>query len=457
MNTSTHENPLKDISIKLFKEGLKSVDPLHLISQYVVYENKRITMSDINGKVEKYNLYDYENVFIIGAGKASSAMAKKLEEILGDKISDGVVITKYGFGDELKHINLFEAGHPLPDQAGVEATQKIHSICKNATENDLIISLISGGASSLLVQPVEGIGLDDIIETTNLLLQSSASIDELNIVRKHLSQVKGGRLMQTAFPAKVVSLIISDVIGDDLSTIGSGLLTPDNSTYTDALDVIKKYELFDKVPSSVLQFLIKGKNEHGGETPSSEAEIFSNCKTFLIGNNLMCLKQIGESAAELGYDSKIINSQLYGIAKDVGVKIVSEAIKFLEHGAEDEKKYCLLYGGETTVDVTGNGKGGRNQELVLAGLIELSNKKGISLLSCGTDGNDGPTDAAGAYCDENTSTLLKDKKIDANKYLSNNDSYHFFKELGDLIITGPTKTNVMDVQIVLINPNMENK
>lgn len=451
MNTSTHENPQKDISIKLFKEGLKSVDPIHLISQHVVYENERITISDINGNYEKYNLYDYENIFIIGAGKASSAMAKKLEEILGDKISDGVVITKYGFADELKRINLFEAGHPLPDKAGVEATQKIYSICQNATENDLIISLISGGASSLLVYQVEEISLDDIIETTSLLLQSSASIEELNFVRKHLSKVKGGRLMQTAFPAKVVSLIISDVIGDDLSAIGSGPFTPDNSTYTDSLDVIKKYELFDKVPSSVLQFLINGKNKHGGETLSNEVEIFPNSKTFLIGNNLICLKQIGESAKELGYDSKIINYQLSGIAKNVGANIVTEAIKFLEHGAEDGKKYCLLYGGETTVNVTGKGKGGRNQELVLAGTIELSDKKGISLLSCGTDGNDGPTDAAGAFCDGNTSILLKNKKIDANKYLSNNDSYHLFRELGDLIITGPTKTNVMDVQIVLIN------
>lgn len=451
MNEIELSRSLKKDVLYLFMEGIESVKPDKLIENHFVVEKDKLIVSDVNTAAEKFHLDEFERIFVIGAGKASSAMAGKVEEILGDKIDSGLIVTKYGFGTELKIIEQFEAGHPLPDKRGVAAADKIKMLCSSATEKDLIINLLSGGASSLLPSPARDISLEEKIQTTELLLNSGAAIDEINTIRKHVSTIKGGQLMQLAFPATVISLMISDVIGDDPGIIGSGPFFPDNSTFSDCLNILTKYDLINSVPSSVLQYLTEGDNNKKYETPSSEDSIFSKANNFIIGNNLICLNHIKNTAQNLEYDSKILNTHLSGEAKQVGLDIASDAVEFSEHGAEIGKKYCLIYGGETTVHIFGSGKGGRNQELVLASAIKLNGIRGISLLSGGTDGNDGPTDAAGAYCDWTTIERATVLNLDAQEYLSNNDSYNYFNELNDLIIIGPTKTNVMDIQIVLIS------
>lgn len=454
MNKIEFGKNLKEVARQLFEEGIKSVEPNQLFEKYFQIEKNKLAISDIYGNTKKYYLDEFEKIFVIGAGKASAAMASKVEQILGDKINSGIVVTKYDFGADLKVIEQIEAGHPLPDDNGIIASTKIEDICIKASEKDLIINLISGGASSLLPSPVESINLEDKIQTTKLLLNSGATIEEMNAIRKHISTVKGGQLMQAAFPATVISLIISDVIGDEPGTIGSGPFLFDNSTFSDCLSILKKYDLFNMVPSSILEYLIEGKSKNKPETPSEQDPIFLKADNFIIGNNLIFLNRIKDTARLLGYDSKILSTQLSGESKQVGINIISDAIDFLEHGAEAGKKYCLIYGGETTVQVIGSGKGGRNQEMVLSAAKKLSGHKGIALLSCGSDGNDGPTDSAGAYCDWTTIERGKELGIIAKDYLMENNSYNYFDKLDDLIITGPTNTNVMDVQIVLIDANL---
>ncbi len=453
MNRIEFGKNLKEEALQLFKDGIKSVKPNQLLEKHFILEKNKLVITDIDSNIKKYYLDEYEKIFVIGAGKASAAMASKIEEVLEERINSGIVVTKYDFGEDLKVIEQIEAGHPLPDNNGIIAATKIKDICTKATENDLIINLISGGASSLLPSPVKGISLDDKIQTTKLLLNSGATIDEINTIRKHISSSKGGHLMQAAFPATVISLIISDVIGDEPGIVGSGPFVFDNSTFSDCLNIIKKYDLFNTVPSSILEYLIEGKSKKKPETPSEHDPIFLKADNFIIGNNLICLNSIKDTALQLGYDSKILNTQLSGESKQVGIDIILDAIEFLEHGAEDGKKYCLIYGGETTVHVDGSGKGGRNQEMVLSAAIKLSGHKEIAMLSCGSDGNDGPTNAAGAYCDWATIERGKELGMTAEDYLLENNSYNYFDKLDDLIITGPTKTNVMDIQIVLINLN----
>ncbi len=453
MNEIELSKSLKKDALYLFNEGIKVIKPETLIKDHFFIEKDKLTISDVFSNTKKFYLDEFERIFVIGAGKASAAMGSQIEKVLNDKIESGIIVTKYGFNTNLKIIKQIEAGHPLPDENGITAADKIKKLCKSAGVKDLIINLISGGASSLLPSPAKGISLEEKIKTTELLLNCGATIDEINTVRKHISTIKGGQLMQLAYPATVISLIISDVIDDDIDIIGSGLTAPDNSTFSDCLKILTKYKLVDSVPSSVLRYLTEGSNKKKYETPSEENPIFSKANNIIIGNNTICLNHIKNMAINLGYDSKILSTQLSGKAKQVGINITTDAIKYFEHGAEIGKKYCLIYGGETTVHIVGTGKGGRNQELVLSAAINIDGIKGVSLLSGGTDGNDGPTDAAGAYCDWTTIERAKTLNVDAYKYLKNNDSYSFFKKLDDLIITGPTRTNVMDIQIILISRN----
>ena len=275
MNRIEFGKNLKEEALQLFKEGIKSVKPNQLLEKHFVLEENKLAITDIDSNTKKYYLDEYERIFVIGAGKASAAMANRIEAVLEEKINSGIVVTKYDFGEDLKIIEQIEAGHPLPDSNGVIAATKIKELCTKATEKDLIINLISGGASSLLPSPVEGISLDDKIQTTKLLLNSGATISEINTIRKHISKIKGGHLMQAAFPATVISLIISDVIGDEPGIIGSGPFVFDNSTFPDCLNIIKKYDLFNAVPSSILEYLIEGKSKKKPETPSAHDPVFS--------------------------------------------------------------------------------------------------------------------------------------------------------------------------------------
>ena len=440
-------NKLREDAISLFHAGIKAASPYNLIPNNMLLEENILTVSDINGMSKLFDLNNYNRLTVIGAGKASTSMAYEVEKILDGKIDEGFVVTKYNFRSELKRIQTLEASHPLPDKNGIEASKKIVEICKNAKGNDLIINLISGGASSLLPYPADNIALDDKIETTKILLSAGATIQELNTVRKHISAIKGGQLAKYVYPATIINLIISDVIGDKLDVIGSGLTVPDPTTFEDSWNVVIKYNLENKIPHSVKNYLRDGIEGKVPETPKPGNPIFKNVYNLIIGNNGLALSAIKTAAEDKGYNSKIISSTLEGEAKDAG-KFIAQIAK--EYSLSEVKPVCLIFGGETTVTVKGNGKGGRNQEFCLSTAMEIDGMEKITFLSGGTDGIDGQTEAAGAICSGQTIEKAKGLGLDALKFLNNNDSYNFFNKLEDLIITGSTNTNVMDVQILLI-------
>jgi len=443
---------------EIFFSALRAVDPF-----FIVKENAdRIYPEIINGK--------FKRVILAGFGKASFQMAGAVEESIGsDLITDGVVITKYGHitKDDARStiqdtgkIRVFEAGHPIPDENGLKATGEAVSLLKNADRGTLVLCLISGGGSALLVSPYTGITLNEKQIITGLLLKSGADITELNAVRKHISGVKGGRLAEIVYPAKVISLIISDVIGDKLDVIASGPTSADNSTFQDAIDVIHKYNLKEKTPVSILETLKKGREGLIPETPKKNNPVFKNVQNIIIGSNQTALNAAQGRAQALGFQTEILSSEISGEARDVGKWLAEKAIKCKGTEAQRSKAQtclpagrgtkCLISGGETTVTVTGNGKGGRNTELALSFAREIQDIEGITLLSAGTDGTDGPTDAAGAIVDGSTIEKAKSLGLDPDEYLADNDSYNFFKKIDSLLITGPTGTNVMDVQIVLV-------
>ncbi len=440
-------NKLREDAVSLFFVGIKAASPFILIPNHMLLEENILTISDINGISKSFNFNNYDRIIVIGAGKASTSMAYEVEKILEDKINEGLVVTKYNFRSELERIQVLEASHPLPDKNGIEASKMIVEICKNAREDDLIIKLISGGASSLLPSPADSITLEDKIKTTGILLRAGAAIHELNTVRKHISVIKGGQLAKYVFPTTIINLIISDVVGDHLDVIGSGLTVPDPTTFEDSLNIVIKYKLENKIPHSVKNYLGDGIKGKVPETPKPGNPIFNNVYNFIIGNNELALSTIKTAAEDKGYNAKIISSTLEGEAKDAG-KFITQIAK--EYSLSEVKPVCLIFGGETTVTVKGNGKGGRNQELCLSTAIEIDGMKNITFLSGGTDGSDGQTEAAGAICSGRTIKRAKELGLDAEQFLDNNDSYNFFNRLEDLIITGSTNTNVMDIQILLL-------
>jgi glycerate-2-kinase len=421
-------NKLRKDAISLFHTGINAASPSSLIPDNILLEKSILTISDIIGTSKLFDLKNYNRIIVIGAGKASIAMAYEVERILDDNIDEGLVVTKYNFKSQLKRIQPLKASHPLPDKNGIEASKKIIEICKNANEDDLIINLISGGASEIL-------------------LRAGATIQELNTVRKHISAIKGGLLAKYVYPATMINLIISDVIGDQLDVIGSGFTVPDPTTFEDSWNVMIKYKMEDKIPHSVKSYLLDGMEGKVPETPKPGNPLFNKVYNLIIGNNELALSAIKTAAEEKGYYAKIISATLEGEAK-VTSKFIAQLAK--EYSLSEEKPVCLIFGGETTVTVTGNGKGGRNQEFCLSFAIEIDGIKNITFLSGGTDGNDGQTEAAGAICNGKTIEIAKELGLDAMKFLNNNDSYNFFNKLDDLIITGSTNTNVMDIQILII-------
>jgi glycerate 2-kinase len=423
---------------QIFEAALVAVDPYQAVCRYT--ESLR----------NHYEKGKFKRLFVLGFGKAVAPMVRAIWDEMGDFITGGLGITKYGHGaDTIGPIKIYEAGHPLPDEEGVKATEKLIGLAKEFDENTLGVCLISGGGSALLVAPYPGITLDEKIRTTDLLLRAGADISDLNTVRKHLSRVKGGRLAEMAFPGTLRSLIVSDVIGDRLDVIASGPTSPDRSTYGDALEVLKRYDLLEKLPPTVFQILTKGAVGEIGETPKEGDQVFSRVKNTIISSNQSALEAAGERARALGCEPFVLSHDLQGEARERGRWL---AIKALEtrKGLAPGRKVCLLAGGETTVTVRGKGKGGRNMELALAFALEAAQTRGVTLLSGGTDGTDGPTDAAGAFADGHTIAQAQALGLEAMNYLNNNDSYHFFAKIQDLLITGPTQTNVMDLQITLV-------
>jgi hydroxypyruvate reductase len=398
----------------------------------------------------RFDLKNIERVLIVGAGKAVAPMAKALEDLLGERIADGVIVVKEGHGLPLKRVKICEGGHPVPDEGGVRGTEEVLSLATAAGANDLVICLISGGGSALLIAPPEGVSLKDKQEATKLLLACGANIHELNTVRKHLSRSKGGRLARASYPAAVISLILSDVVGDDLDVIGSGPTVPDSSTFQETQQILKGYQIWDDLAVSIRNHIERGVSGKIEDTPKSDDTVFQHCSAVLVGTNLQAMLAAGKEADRLGYQPVILSTKLEGEAREVAKVQAAIAKEVDSSGNPISPPACLLFGGETTVTLQGDGKGGRNQEYALASALALEGHDRIVVLSGGTDGTDGPTDAAGAIADGTTVTRARQKGLDPKDFLRRNDSYNFFKQLDDLIITGPTRTNVMDIYMFLI-------
>jgi len=425
---------------EIFMEAIDAVQPARLIPQFVRLSEHEIIIGD-----HQFDRRSTGRVIVIGAGKASAAMAQALEKLLLPVIDDGLVITKYGHALPLQKIRCLEAGHPVPDLNGIRGTGLLLAKTDGLKENDLIIFLVSGGASALIADVPPGVPLEAVQKLVRLLLASGANIDEINTIRKHLSMIKGGQLSGRVYPARLVSLILSDVNGDSLSTIASGPTVGDPSTFSDAIEIINKYGLMKSLPVEVKAHLQRGVDGMFPETPKPGDRLLSSTINLLIGTNHISLRAAESAAVAKGFHTVIINSALDGDATLRAKEFVEACLLY-----SGPRPACLLMGGETTVTVTGAGLGGRNQHFVLAAVCEMI-KRGVTIdrmpviLSGGTDGTDGPTDAAGAITE---SSHLRAGE-EAMRYLNENDSYHFFEKYNGLIKTGPTQTNVMDIVIGL--------
>jgi glycerate 2-kinase len=431
---------LRSDALRIFSSALKASDPKEAVLRHV-----RVSDGVLFAGKRRYRLDEFRNIYLTGAGKASARMAVAVERLLGKRITGGLLNVKHGHVAKLRRIRLNECGHPVPDEAGVQGAQEIGNIAAKAGEDDLLICLISGGGSALLPFPAQPVTLAEKQDTTQLLLRSGANIHEINTVRKHISSIKGGQLAALAWPAQVLSLILSDVIGDDLDVIGSGPTAPDSSAFLDALAVLEKFGLTNLVPPPVSERIRAGVAGEIPETPKSLERV----QNLIVGSNQLALDAAAGAARGLGYRPLILSSFIEGETRDVAKVHAAIAKEVLSSGRPVKRPACVISGGETTVTIKGNGLGGRNQEFALAAAMDIAAISGVLMLSGGTDGSDGPTNAAGALCDGTTIARAEKLGLNAADFLARNDSYHFFEPLGDLIKTGPTGTNVMDVRLAL--------
>ncbi len=435
----------RDMLRMAFQAAVDAADPEAAVRKHVDLQGNRL---NIGGR--SYVLDDYARVLLVGAGKASAPMAKAMEDILGDRLSAGLVVVKYGHGLPLRGTRIIEAGHPMPDEAGLRGAAAVIELLEGCTANDLVIAVFSGGASALLPAPFAPIELSEKQESTRLLLECGATIDEINAVRKHISRLKGGRLARAASPAPVISLVISDVVGDRPDVIASGPAVPDHTYYKDAVAVIEKYGLESRMPRTVMRFLREGEAGRSPETPKPGDPVFSAVHTTIVAGNRDALHAAGEFLRSKGYNALVLTSCMEGEAREAARVLAAVGKEIRLSGQPVSPPCCVLAGGETTVTLRGGGKGGRNQELALSTAISLDGWERISLLCAGTDGSDGPTDAAGAFADGGTCARARALGLDPADYLARNDAYHFFDALGDLLITGPTRTNVMDLVCMIV-------
>ncbi len=430
----------------IFRAGLEAVAPGRAVLSHL----QRVG-NELRFGTWKHSLAAGK-ILVLGAGKAAAPMAAAVEELLGDKIAGGVVVVKYGHGEPLKRIDLVEAGHPIPDDSGVRGADQLAELLSGLAAEDLVIFLISGGGSALLPAPAPGLTLGDKTAVTDLLLRSGAAIEEINAVRKHLSRLKGGSLARLAAPAQVVSLILSDVVGDRLDVIASGPTAADESTFQTAWEVLGRYALREKLPPRVRRHLERGLAGEIPDTPKPGDPLFDRVRNLLVGNNFRALSAAAVEAQALGFEPLILSATMTGETRHVAAVHAAIAREVLASGNPRPAPLCLLSGGETTVTVRGSGKGGRNQEFALAAAIEIAELPGVTLLSAGTDGTDGPTEAAGAFAAGTTLARARRQGLDPRRALDDNDAFPFFEALGDLFVTGPTRTNVMDLRIVLVEP-----
>jgi len=414
----------------IFQAALVAADPAEAVTRHL----------------ERLNASRFRRIFVIGAGKTGASMAKAAERVLGRRITAGLVNVKDGHLAKLRRIELHECGHPVPDARGVAGAEQIAAIASEAQADDLVLCLISGGASALLPLSADPVTLEQKQVATRLLLASGANIHEINTVRKHISSIKGGQLARLASPASVEALLLSDVIGDSLDVIGSGPTAPDASTFGDALAILDKHHIRESVPASVRERIELGARGGIAETPKPGDPVFWLVRNTIVGSNRLALHAAARRARELGFRTLVLSSEIEGETREIARMHAAIAREIARSGRPVKPPACIVTGGETTVALKGGGLGGRNQEFALAAAMEIAGIPNLVVFSAGTDGTDGPTDAAGAIADGET----LGRNPEARRYLDDNDSYHYFKPLGDLVVTGPTNTNVMDVRIVLV-------
>lgn len=432
------------------RAALAAVDPERAVLRHVSRCGDCLTVG-----AQVYDLAAVDRVWVVGGGKAAPAMVAALYGLLGERLSGGLAVTKYSHADARHRtgpVDLVEAGHPIPDEAGVQGTRRMADLLSEATERDLVLVVISGGGSALLVLPATGLTLADLQETTELLLRSGATIVELNAVRKHLSQIKGGGLARLAGRARVVSLILSDVVGDPLDVIASGPTAPDPTTFADAWAVVERYDLTHRLPEAVGRRLQAGLHGDLPDTPKPDDPLFERVHNLFVGNNRVAAEAAVEAARAAGLNALLLSTFVEGEARQVARVAAALAKEMVAYGRPIPLPACLVWGGETTVTVRGQGKGGRNQELALAASLALEGLPQVLLVALGTDGTDGPTDAAGAVATGETVARARARGVDPVAHLEDNNAYPFFRDLDDLIVTGPTGTNVNDLLFLFAFP-----
>lgn len=431
--TSELKRKREDV-LEILTAAIDAVNPYNAVKK--VFDKDKLVFES-----EEIDLTSFENIYVVGFGKASVGMARAVYDIT--KISSGVVVTNDSEAKlENDYIDVVVGGHPIPNMGSINGAEKILDVVKLCGKNDLLIVLISGGGSALLCKP--RVDLEDLQNTTDLLLRSGADINEINTIRKHLSYVKGGHLAKYA-KGVVVSLVISDIVGDPLEFIASGPTCPDSTTFFDVKKVLEKYDLWMKIPTKVRNVIEDGVSGSIDETPKRDDPIFEYVFNYIVANNEIACNAAEEKAKKIGYQTMLLTTSLTGEARDIGRYLVDKADKY----RKEEKDFVFISGGETTVTIKGNGRGGRNQELVLEAVGSIA-EGDIVLASFATDGVDGKSDAAGAIVDGFTLSRGKQKGLDPNDFLKENNSYEFFKELDDLFMTGPSGTNVMDIQVIIV-------
>jgi hydroxypyruvate reductase len=462
---SSQGQDIRQLAAQIMTAALDAVEPRAAVHSHVRREGNWLHVAD-----QRYDLAGFKRVLVVGGGKAGMPMLAAVTELLGDRLAAGLVNVKEGhkvagrqvtFGAHpplnaaqaltvAPGLEIVEAGHPVPDSAGLAGAGRIHALLSDLSPQDLVICLISGGASALLPLPAPGITLGDLQDLTGLLLRSGATINEFNAVRKHWSQLKGGRLAQHAAPATLVCLILSDVVGSPLEIIGSGPTVADPSTFADALAVLDKYGILEVAPASVVARLRRGIAGEVAETPKPGDPCFQRVQNLIIGDNRIAAQAAQAKARELGLRAEVLTTFVEGEAREVAKVCAALAKEMVTARAPLAPPACLILGGETTVTVRGEGKGGRNQEMALAAALAMEGLEGAAVVCLATDGTDGPTDAAGAIATGSTVCRAREKRLDPTRFLEDNDAYPFFATLGDLLFTGPTNTNVNDLTCVFV-------
>ena len=445
---------------RILAAALSAVDPAAAVQRHLQRDGDMLRAG-----AQTYDLRDYERIFVVGTGKAGAPMARAAAELLGDRLTSGVVVVK-GYAPTLQiadrrlqieepnlqsticNLQLVEAGHPIPDERGVAGARQIAQLLEQATERDLVIALISGGGSALLTLPAAGIALAELQSLTNILLRCGANINEINTLRKHLDQVKGGGLARLAHPASVITLMLSDVVGNPLDVIGSGPTVPDTSSFADAYAVLERYNVVADAPAPIVERLRRGMAGQIAETLKPGDPRFARVHNLLVGSNLQAAEAALATARAAGFHTLLLTTYLQAEAREAGRMLAAIARELADSGQPLPRPACIIAGGETTVTLRGSGRGGRNQELALAAVADMAGLPDVALVALATDGGDGPTDAAGAIVTGTTLERARARGLDPAAHLARNDAYPFFDALGDLLKPGPTETNVNDLAFV---------